>query len=326
MNHSIYLFGEFSSGYSQYPDDFSKDLFQKTAADLRAKTQLALFREEHLLYYIYLRQLDIPDSPGRYFGMAISFNDIYCDDINGVFSIFEEAITDIVTTGKVLDFTDQGGITTPETKLCLEQTEIERISTAISSALEELPQSSFNNLPPVNYGIGRDESTSYAVSDMTSTILRQSIEIYSQIYIYKNEDYDTLALSGYSGRIRDMSKQIFGLQSANAELIEELARVKRQKKRTTAVTLLSVAVICVFIILLVVGSNLNGQVSSLNSQVDDLEESLRERNITISRLNQDKINLQNSLNNANDQVYELERDNASLKRELDSYRAYYSYW
>lgn len=45
MNHSTYLFGEFGFGYTQYPDDYAKDIFNSVATNNEGKAQIAIRRD-----------------------------------------------------------------------------------------------------------------------------------------------------------------------------------------------------------------------------------------------------------------------------------------
>lgn len=40
MNHSAYLFGKFGFGYTQYPDDYAKDILKSVATNNKVKTQV----------------------------------------------------------------------------------------------------------------------------------------------------------------------------------------------------------------------------------------------------------------------------------------------
>ena len=54
MNISVYLFGEFSVGYSQYPNDYAKIIFESFAKSAQATTQITIHRDGDLMYYGYI--------------------------------------------------------------------------------------------------------------------------------------------------------------------------------------------------------------------------------------------------------------------------------
>ena len=51
MSISVYLFGKFNQGYSQYPDDYSKKIFDICYQNSKAVSQIAIHRDGDLMYY-----------------------------------------------------------------------------------------------------------------------------------------------------------------------------------------------------------------------------------------------------------------------------------
>ena len=58
VNSSIYIFGSFDNGYTQYPDNYAKEIYQNFFAQARSKSQIVIHRDKELMYYGYIRQLD----------------------------------------------------------------------------------------------------------------------------------------------------------------------------------------------------------------------------------------------------------------------------
>ena len=59
MNNSVYIFGNLSKGYTQYPDEnFSAAIFQKFYTKVKATTQIAIHRDGNLMYYAYIRCIE----------------------------------------------------------------------------------------------------------------------------------------------------------------------------------------------------------------------------------------------------------------------------
>ena len=54
MNASIYVFGKFNNGYSQFPDDYSSSIFETFHKHAKSVTQLSIHREGNLMYYGYI--------------------------------------------------------------------------------------------------------------------------------------------------------------------------------------------------------------------------------------------------------------------------------
>lgn len=279
MNVSTYIFGKLLSGYTQYPDDNKKILFKSVAADsIQAKSMIAIRRNGNLVHYIYLRLISSPDGDGRYLGLALELNDVYCNDLSKLFMLFDEALTRIVLNGKIVEFNDDGDIVAKASRMYYERTEIDRISNFLSSAIENIPTSSFKKLPPVNYSITANEVT--ILTESASAIeVAEALKVYHAVNVYR--DKDTSAIDEYSKRIKKLSQQIASLDSDKSKLSLELSKVKRQKKRTTVVTILSLTVAIVVIIFISVGTNLSDKVSSLSSKVNSLKDLVNEKDETI---------------------------------------------
>lgn len=70
MNISVYLFGEFSVGYSQYPNDYAKIIFESFAKSAQATTQITIHRDGDLMYYGYIRKME----NAEYLGVCVVVN------------------------------------------------------------------------------------------------------------------------------------------------------------------------------------------------------------------------------------------------------------
>ena len=70
MNISVYLFGKFDKGYTQYPDDYSRKIFAVCHQNSKAVSQIAIHRDGDLMYYAYIRNLD----DGNYIGLCSVVN------------------------------------------------------------------------------------------------------------------------------------------------------------------------------------------------------------------------------------------------------------
>jgi len=85
MNATVYLFGNFNSGYTQYPDDYTSDIFGKFHSNAKSTTQIAIHRNGNLMYYGYIRKLE----QDRYLGLCVVLNGLMLTRIDGLFSLFE---------------------------------------------------------------------------------------------------------------------------------------------------------------------------------------------------------------------------------------------
>ena len=102
MKAEIYIFGNFADGYSQYPDNYTHNLFEAIAKSRQAESEIIYHREGALTYYIYTQKNTKIDN--TFIGLCYVFNDVLIKDFAPLFSIFEDVITNIVVTGEMLEF------------------------------------------------------------------------------------------------------------------------------------------------------------------------------------------------------------------------------
>ena len=67
MNSSVYIFGNLRNGYVQYPDDYAQEVLGSFAIKSKSKTQVIVHRDKNLMYYGYVRRLDVT---GQYIGFC----------------------------------------------------------------------------------------------------------------------------------------------------------------------------------------------------------------------------------------------------------------
>ena len=82
MNVSIYIFGEFAAGYSQYPQDYTTAIFKQFNSKAKSQTQLCIHRDGDLIYYAYIRKL----SEQKYIGLCAVLNGMMFSDVQTVFN------------------------------------------------------------------------------------------------------------------------------------------------------------------------------------------------------------------------------------------------
>lgn len=89
MNISVYLFGEFSTGYSQYPIDYTSSIFHSFSNKAKSNTQIAIHRDRDLMYYAYVRKME----NGKNFGICCVLNGMMLTQVDGLFNLFETAMS-----------------------------------------------------------------------------------------------------------------------------------------------------------------------------------------------------------------------------------------
>lgn len=167
MNVSIYIFGEFAAGYSQYPQDYTTAIFKQFNSKAKSQTQLCIHRDGDLIYYAYIRKL----SEQKYIGLCAVLNGMMFSDVKTVFELFEQQITGMISRGDLIFFNSQGDITTNVTQLHLCRSTIEQLQNALRSQLDRLP---IIPLPAVSFGVSKDSVKEFIMDESTSNIIDAS--------------------------------------------------------------------------------------------------------------------------------------------------------
>lgn len=225
MNSSVYIFGELSSGYTQYPEDSSSYVLKTLYRHCKAPTQIVIHRDGGLMHYCYIRKLD----DDKYIGFCIAVSGYYLSKIDVLFSLFENTIERVVKQGVIIHFSENGTLATSIGVLRNEEEELESLTENLRIGFEEFCKIS-KPLPRTDYGIAKDSIKEHCISDGSQDIVRASYS-YGFTYIYKDEDYDTVRINSYKGVLRRLSEENDRLKKKNGEFQEENKKVLRQKKQ-----------------------------------------------------------------------------------------------
>lgn len=229
MNHSIYIIGDFGSGYTQYPDDFAKIILSKGIDDIKTDTQITLHRDDNLVYYCYYRKLLGGSSPRGYIGFSICFNSVYCTDIGAIFNIFERGVTNLAVSGRLIEFSMDGDLLAKVSSLYLQDDEIDRIKASLSNEIVQLSLDSFKNLPPVNYGSANQER--HCLFDVAEKELPSLIKETNNIVIHKDSNYKSSQFTGYAKQLSDLNSINQELLSKNKTLTDQIIDLNKHSKK-----------------------------------------------------------------------------------------------
>lgn len=294
----MYVFGNLKNGYTQYPDDYAKEIFQKFHTIATANSQIIIHRDNSLMYYGYIRKLD---EASQYIGFCVLLNGVMFSQIKKLFSVFEGAVAELVAEGEILAFNDSGGITSHLGRLSEGRREIERIAAIIGNEIAELANNT-RKLPPVSFGIANDACMNFSVSDKNGDIVNASAK-YGYICISKESEYDTARMNSFKSILGRLSDENRLLKSQNAELQEHNKKILNQKKQYRYVLVL-------VLILLGLGTGL----FFLNDNLKNAKEDLSQAHQTISSKDQTINNKEKTIAEVKNTVKALEAD---LNREKE---------
>lgn len=286
MNSSVYIFGNLRNGYVQYPDDYAQEVLGSFAIKSKSKTQVIVHRDKNLMYYGYVRRLDVT---GQYIGFCVLLNGVMLSKMDSLFVMFEKAFAELVSQAEIIQMDGIGNIVSTTNQLTDKQQEVERILNYLRGETERLEHSA-SKLPPVNYGIAQDSIVMFSVSEVEKKIVDASVS-YGYTCITKDDGYDTPLLAGLRSVLR---RQSIGMPSSpNPPLSTMTVRNDRQvgtsslghfNKSSSSKTLLSV----LLVIMIIIGSVTTVWliVNKDKGTIDDvIEEIPQERIIYQSRVN-----------------------------------------
>ena len=315
MNCNVYIFGELSSGYTQYPEDSSSNVLKKIYPLCKAPTQIAIRRDASMMYYCYIRKLN----DNKYFGLCIAVNGYYIARVDELFSLFESTIEKIAQQGSFIHFAKDGSLTTSTTVLKHEEEEIDTLSENLRRSFEVLG-SSTNTLPQVDYTVAKDSVKEFNALDDKRDIVRASYT-YGYTFIYKDKDFNTVRINSFRSILSQLNEENNNLKKINEELNKQKTEILRKKKQYKKVIFLILAVLGCGIGLLFLNDNLKTTQSKLaeaNNTISIRNDSITSKDKQISNLQRDVYNLNVSLNNEREQRERIENEFSSFKSSFSS--------
>ena len=283
MNSSVYIFGNLSSGYAQYPDEEStSSIFQKFYTKTKATTQIAIRRDGNLMYYAYIRKLE----QGKYIGLCILLNGAALTKFEGLFSLFENVISNLVNKGYLIKYNESGNLIANTKHLYMNQEEIDLVSESLKGGFDSM-QSTTMKLPPINYAISNESVKEFVVEDDAHEILKSSYTN-GYTYIYKSKGFNTALMNSYQGVLSKISKENDSLKKENSNLKEENRKIRQQKKQFKNVMILSMILVACCIGLYLFYINLNntqGQLKDANGTIAKKNRIIKEQENKVEQLN-----------------------------------------
>lgn len=311
VNSSIYIFGSFDNGYTQYPDNYAKDIYQKFFAQARSKSQIVIHRDKELMYYGYVRKLD---KYPQYIGFCVLLNGMMFSNISNLFAVFENAIAELVSHGDIIAFNEQGDIVSTTSNLVDKLQEVNHITAMIKNEVDGMA-SYTKPLPPVNYSISNTEQKVFTYSDSNDILVDASCK-YAYTYVAKDKGCDTASLSGYKGIIRKLHKEKEELSSEYGKLKSQYNKLNKQKKQYRNVVILCVVVAVCGIGLFFLNDTLNSTQQTLEqSQSENVQKgkTIQKLNSNITTLNGNISDLESSLSLEQSKREEAETELNALK-------------
>ncbi len=306
MNATFYLFGKLSQGYTQYPDDYARQIFEHYIPIDTDKTRLVIHRHGELMYYIYVRPLDLDiqkDARQRAasLGMCILLNGVMFTAIRKLYRLFEEIFSSIMLQGVIIGLDNTGHEEARITHFNEKTPEVERITRLLRQGMESWSDS-FAKLPSPSYGISTDEVKQLSLDCPESELVNMAHQ-YSHTVIYPDGKDVSDALSGYKTIVKQLNEEKEELNRRYDALVKQYIKIRRQKNKTFLVTLLVAALL---------GGGLLFTIYQ-----NKIEDELMESESIIGNLSSRASHLEKSLNLSEQEKLRHEHQYSTLKKIVD---------
>lgn len=227
MNIETYIFGQFPSGYYQYPEDHTYSIFQKCYAQAQAITQIATYRKGDLMYYVYIHKL----AEKRSIGLCVVLNGSYVHRPDLLFAGFEQIIEQLAIEGKLIHVGDDANLTTTEVKL---YEHVEELNSLNHRLVNLFADQRISALPVSKLSVSDDAVRNYSISDSAEEI---ACATYTNGYtlIYKSKDHNLDRLVSYKEMLKRKNNEIADLKKKEKTLQKELLKWKRKQRNTKGV-------------------------------------------------------------------------------------------
>lgn len=313
MKATIYIFGNFANGYSQYPDNYTHNLFEVIGKSRQAESEIIYHREGALIYYIYTREISKIDN--TFIGLCYVFNDVFIKDFTPLFSIFEDVITNIVVTGELLEFTNDGKLATKINQLYTHTKELQRVSDYLNNKLNSLGGKT-EKLPPINFAISTAEWKSYSYKDVAD--IQKSVVDYSNIRVLKGEEYNTDTLSSYAGKLNTLNNEKTAALRTIDKQKQEISDLKKKQKNYKLVIWLIVFICIGGIIFISTINSRNTQIQNLKDDIQEQQQQIETQTQTIEEINSDLSNAKIEITSLNQTIQEQTDNIQSLQIDIEN--------
>lgn len=300
MNCNIYFFIGTQKGYSQYPNNYSKDIISNILAKTDRKknlSQFAISMNGKLAYMTY--QYRYSDS--KYFGICCEYNNVVPTNFEYLFEFFDNIVQDVLTKGEIIHY-DSFGIISPSIDYISDKIElVNYYSNYISNHFND-KLAKYINLPSQNYTSEKKKVVVLAYDDKHTQLI-DLLNTYDNVVISRDNPY----VLGYANTLKKSSERISQLET-------EVARINRQKKQYRMVVFLVIAVAGCLVALYSSNSN----IQSLNSDLSQRKEEIKTLNSDLTTANAKIDTMSLELSDKNQRIVVLQKESVKNRNSIDS--------
>lgn len=248
MKPIVYFFGTMSGGFSSYPEDHTRKIFEGFIAKSKNNSQIVLHRKDNLLHYGYVRRMH----NNHYFGICLCLDCIY-NDTKRLFAIFDNTYVSMIEKGDILKIGSEKHVDWATKNLKSETVSITEYTKDIIDRLH-ISAGNTQPLPPVDFSISINDCLDLSLEDSAGKII-DAVKRYTNLYVVQKE-WQIERVTSFHQIIRAKDMEIRTLESVienqkkeNAALGNKLVMAKAKQRNITWVALLGVAVLILFFVL-----------------------------------------------------------------------------
>ncbi|MFI3296706.1 MAG: hypothetical protein R3Y59_03640 [bacterium] len=171
MNLSIYFWKSTKKFYSQYPTDYTTSVFEDLIKRSNEKTRLVIYRNNNLVYYVYVNKTD-----SERVGICLVFNNTLFKELNILNNILTEAFNTLVASDEITTSKDLYKISN----------KLDCVSDSIKSNLKD-EISYFVNIPTLNFGTNQSNISYITIESDNSNKFLDELKRVNKIFCYLNE-------------------------------------------------------------------------------------------------------------------------------------------
>ena len=262
MNFSFYLLGN-PDGYNQCPPDYI-DKFRNVLTSCKTESQIAVFHNEHLVQYVYVRK--VPGNEKIFLGFALVFTGVYCNNCHALNELFDRAFYDVLLKGELLRF-QKDKYKYLVSQFAEKQVEVNRIYAFFKTEMDGKLSKLFVHTPQSFFmGVGE---TTLSIKDAVCDINDAVVE-YNTVYLTNTEK--TVS------ELERTQQMLSAIYEEHAKLKDNYNKVLNQKRNFKLVIILSLIIIgCITGFWL-----LKNMLNDKNNEIIKKEGSLQALNDTIN--------------------------------------------
>lgn len=234
MKPQIYYFGSLPSGFSAYPSDHTRTFFEQFLKRSKSEVQIVVHREGNLLHYGYVRKFS-----NNSFGIGLCIDCIY-NDVDFLFTVFDDIYADMIKKGDVLKITSNGNIEWKIKSYTEDTVALNEYSKSIIE-LVDITESNSEKLPPADFSISINDCLEISLEASKEEII-DATKRYPNLYIAKTKA-EIERVTSYITTLKTKNDIIKKLQQEIQDCKRELTKAKAQQRNLIWVSVLGATVL-----------------------------------------------------------------------------------